>query len=188
MNIYEIHEKSNVSLRTLRKLEKLGFLKVGRTEGDETLLKLTLNLRKGNPLTPRELLGLYKNPGWLESLGKHAAAGDAWLEMLGDAKRDACPWSIAAEIPGAAAGEADAIAALAKWLSQHIETSSAYEEPRVYAYVAVRLLYNIPDNLLKMNFPVLGAAMLKIRKHPAMIGKSFVDDDRRTKFRKALDL
>lgn len=187
-DIYTIHNRSKVSLRTLRKLEGMGYLKVDK-QANPDLARVQANLRKGNPLTVEQLVLLQRNPDWLRQLGEYEDYARDRIDELGDTLEEAMPWKISSRLLDAAAKDAEAIEMCARWLCQHIDTSPAYAHPgRPYAYVAVRMLADVPDNLLRVNIPIINGAITQIRKHPAMLGRSYLNDQRRTYFVKAMDL
>lgn len=191
MDIHEIHTASGVGVRTLRKLEKMGVLRVTKASGHAELSKIQAALRRGNPLTAYQLMTLYRTPGMISDVGdaKAQMRAETLVEALGDIKREACPFVISANIPGAAAKEPDALAELASWIARHIDAhADDYGRGKPYAYLAARLLYEIPENLIGQNYPVLPQALLQIRKHKLMIGYSFTNDEGKTIYRLPLDL
>jgi len=191
MDIHEIHDASGIGIRSLRKLEKLGVLKVSKSSAHPELSRIRAALRRGNPLTAYQLVTLYRYPAMLEQVGDARAKTRAEIavEALGDVKGEACPWSIAADIPGAAIKEKEAIRSLATWIVRHIDAHAAdYERGQFHAYLAVRLLYEVPENLMQQNYPVLAPALLQIRKHPVMWGYSATNEKGHTVYRKPLDL
>lgn len=174
MDIHEIHIASGFSIRALRKLEKLGVLRVTSTKGHPETSRIRAALRRGNPLTAYQLLSLYKTPGLLKSIGldaKQQMRADDLIEDLGNVKAEACPWAISANIPGAYSKEPDGIAELAAWVQGHIKRhADDYRDGKPYSYLAVRLLHDIPDEHIERNHKIVAQAMLQVRKSPLMQG------------------
>lgn len=187
MDIHEIHIASGFSIRALRKLEKLGVLRVSATKGHPETSRIRASLKRGNPLTAYQLISLYKNEGLLKSIGldtKQQMRADDEIEALGDVKREACPWAIAANIPGAAVKEPAAISELALWLSKHIDAHDEYRAPKPYAYIACRMLCDIPDDMMAANYSSLAQALLQIRKHKFMDGYSHTNAEGKSVYHK----
>ena len=69
-DIYHIHNQTGVSIRTLKKLEKTGFLKASICE-NPVLSKIDSTLRKGNRISAIDLAYLVENPGLIFDLGRN---------------------------------------------------------------------------------------------------------------------
>lgn len=188
VDIYHIHNKTGISLRTLKRLDKHGWLKIDDPANPEKV-KIEFSLRKNNPLTAQSALMLWKNPDWADELGAMSREANLVLKSLGDVEAEKMPWSIAAQLLDASDRIPEAVESMARWLRQHIDASPAYAgEGQGYSFVAVRVLADIPDHLLAGNLRALPSAISWMRKHPVMEGYSFTNEKKRAIFRKPLDL
>ena len=186
--IYQIHNELGVSLRTLRRIDKAGYLKTTKSKNPDAD-RIETNLRKGNPLTAPQMLMLCRNRAWLEFFGPYADLADNMIDAMGDIDAEKMPWAISCKLASAADRDPDAIAACAEWLRQHIDANADdYATGQNYAYVAVRLMADIPENLWKLNFGIISRAISQIRAHKALAGYSFTNEKKRTVFQKPLDL
>lgn len=189
MDIYDLADKSGVSLRTLKKLEKLGALNLPKPK-KPIIQKIKHNLKRGNPLTAEHLLHLVKNPEDVKLFRAWEYIIQDYLEELGDAMQEKMPWHISAESSFAGNRDMEAAEKLAKWFCRFIDSSPAFADGAScnHAYLAVRMLADIPDNLLYQSLPVAARAMLNCRKTKTMAGYWHTDPKtRRTRYhRKAL--
>ncbi len=71
-NIYEIHAKTHISLRTLKKLDRLGFLVSEEIENPE-VAKMICALQKGNRLSVAHRVMLIDQPPLLFELDKYVS-------------------------------------------------------------------------------------------------------------------
>jgi hypothetical protein len=147
--IFEISTQLDISLRTLRKLEKAGYLKATKS-ADPISDAARANLKKGNRLTALQQLHLLRNPGARESLSQYEFEIDAQLEKLGEAIAEAAPWDISSAIELAARREQGAIDKISNWLYNLIQVSESFDKGAMHnhAFIAVRLLAEIPEHSL----------------------------------------
>lgn len=169
MNIFEIHEKSGVSLRALRKLEKLSVLKLEAV--NPMVEKMAYMLGKSQQLPVDALAALVEDPGLLVELGRYAGEAEFQVSSLGKVDRDIAPADVAAEIEQAAKGDDGAVKKLAGWLKGIIPTDCAVG----HHFVAVRLLLGVPETLRKYAYSRLGRALLNVRRHKSFEGWSSYD-------------
>jgi hypothetical protein len=153
MNIFDIHEKSGVSLRALRKLDKMGVLRC--KPNDPILDAIRLMLSSSKPLSVAQLAALIDNPGLVLELGKKADAAELQLEGIGDAKGEAAPRSVTLHIEDAARSDPAAVAKIAMWIFDNLPSYGAVN----YSYVALRLLYGVPEGQRQFVLPRIARAI-----------------------------
>lgn len=169
MNIFEIHEKSGVSLRALRKLEKLGVLRLESV--DPMVERMAYMLGKSQQLPVDALAALVEDPGLLLELGRYAGEAEFQVSSLGKVDRDKAPADVAAEIEQAAKGDDAAVEKIAHWLQTIIPKDCAVG----HHFVAVRLLLGVPGTLRKYAYSRLARALLNVRRHKSFEGWSSYD-------------
>lgn len=147
--IYEISTQLDISLRTLRKLDKAGYLKATKS-ADPITDSARNNLKKGNRLTALQQLHLLRNPEARESLTQWEYDIDATLEALGNVDADSAPWDVSSAIELAARRDVDAINKIADWLYNLILCSDSFDKgaQKDHAFITVRLLANVPSHSL----------------------------------------
>jgi hypothetical protein len=148
--IYEISQASGLSLRTLRKLEKLGALNVTKSS-DPITDAARENLKKGNKLTALQQLHLLRNPAARDTLQQWDLEIDVILNRLGDVIGEAIPWTISNAIELAARREPAAIEKISGAILNLINLSDAFDKGRAqdHAFIAVRLLADVPAHSLE---------------------------------------
>lgn len=148
--IYELAKASGLSLRTLRKLEKLGALNASKSS-DPITDAARENLKKGNKLTALQQLHLLRNPSARDTLQQWDLEIDAILKRLGDAIGEAIPWNISNAIELAARREPAAIEKISEAILNLIQFSDAFDKGRTqdHAFIAVRLLADVPAHSLE---------------------------------------
>lgn len=166
MNIHEIRDKSGVSLRALRKLEKLGVLKTESV--DPMTEKIIYMLSKSQRLPVDALVALVEAPDLMLELGRYAGEAEYQVSSLGKVERDKAPADVAAEIEMAAKGDDAACEKLAYWLQTVIPKDCAVG----HHFVAVRLLLGAPPSLRSYYYSRLPRALLNVRRHPGFAGWS----------------
>lgn len=184
-DIHKISELTGLSVRTLRKVEKAGFLKVTKS-ADPITDAARGNLRKGNRLTVLQQLHLARDKDARASLAPFEYGISATLGKLGDFENEAAPWTLAAKISLAARKDKDAIAEIAVWISGLLTswTSGAVD----HAYIGVRLLANVPEHHLAAVSDQLRGAMWEARKHPALAGAWRVNENGVTEYFRPIPL
>lgn len=171
MNIYQIAEQTGVSLRILKKLEKLGYLNVSETE-NPTVEKIRQNLRRRNPLSAEQQLYLLKNPSAMEFLEDWDYVIEDYLNLLGNVIEERMPWRTAASIVSSGDNDKEATGRVAAWICDFIDQNSAFAKGATceHTYLAVRMLADIPDNLLHMSVTTIRQAMKNCRRTKIMKG------------------
>lgn len=164
MNIYEISEEHSISVTKLRKLERDGLLCVDGQES-QTAAALRYHLRRNQIMTVAQVLQLIDAPGLVIELNRWAERARTQLEALGDVKATQAPRDVTAYIDDAARGDAEAIAILLRWLQIVLPT-----RPVPHAWVGVRLLVGLPENLRAYNIRRVPLALLNVRKQPEFAG------------------
>lgn len=168
-DIYKISEITGLSIRTLNRLDKYGFLRVTKS-ADPIADAIRVNLKKGNRLTALQQFHLLKNPKSRETLEQWDFEISAALDALGDALSDGAPWSVSSSIELAARKDKVAIDKIAQWLAGLIQTDTGFDDgaKRDHAYLAVRLLANVPEHHLEALAGKLTACMWQCRNHETM--------------------
>lgn len=187
MNIFEISEKSKISVKKLRVLDKLGVL---RHDASATELDGMRNtFREGNQLNVAQLVYLVENPAGLLELGRYAEKARAQMESIRDVAGQvkAAPPEISAQILEAFEKEPKAIAAIVEWCKSILPA-----EPVGHSYIAVRLLLGVPENVRRFDIPRLQRVMMNCRDHPNFAGwwrrEKLVSRNRTVYQKLALDL
>lgn len=185
MNIFELSEKSGISVKKLRLLDKLGGL---RHDANVTELDTIRDaLREGNNLSVAHLVYLIENPAGILELGKYAPKAHAQLAELDNPAKQPAPREIASQILEAFEKEPDACAALIGWFKTIIPA-----RPVGHSYIAARLLLGVPENVREFDLPRLRRVMSNCREHPDFAGwhrKEKSSSQFRTVYQKlALDL
>src|SRR6478609_7970909 len=137
MNIYEIAEKAGVSLRALRKLEKIGWPRPDSV--DPLVEKMIYLLSKSQRLPVDALAHLVENPDALLELGRYAGEAEYQVSSLGKVKQEVAPPDVAAEIEMAAKGDDAAVEKLVSWLQTVIPKDCMVG----YHFLAVRFLLGV---------------------------------------------
>lgn len=168
MNVFEFSERYKLSLAKARRIKK-DHPQIF-DEADSRFDAMRSTLSKGNRLTAPQLVQLVENPGNLLELGKHAAEATRQFAELGDAKGQAAPRLVVANLMEAAKGEPEAVQILADWMRKVIPS-----DPVEHAYLAVRLLLGLPENLRKSEGARIPRALLNARNHASLAGYFHVE-------------
>lgn len=163
VNVFEFSEEFKISLAKARAIKKR-FPHIFDGE-DSRFDPLRSTLAKGNRLTAQQLVGLIEAPGNLLELGKHAGTAERQLAALGDAKGQVAPVEVVANILEAAKGEPEAVEIMVNWLKSVIP-----DKPVEHAYLAVRLLLGVRENIRRFEAPRIPRALLNARNHPGLAG------------------
>lgn len=162
-SIHEFSAEFHISLAKARRMEKRGWLRIdaNATPVDE----IRIALKRGQRLTVAQLVELIENPAGLLELGKHAGKAEEQLHALGDPKSQVAPKEVAANILEAFQNQSEAVEIIAKWVRSIIPT-----HPVGHAFVAVRLLLGVPENIRKYDVAHMQRALMNCRQHPALAG------------------
>lgn len=164
-DIYHIHELSKVSLRTLRKLERLGFLKNAESE-NPLASKINYNLRKGNALSVVELAALLQDDELWFYLGDYVDRAKTQVAALGKVDPDKVPSGMASTIELAARDDPQGVAPLVDWMKATIPEAGDVS----HHFLAVRLLLGVPETQRDMVAGWIPRAFLNCRKFEAFAG------------------
>lgn len=173
-DIHTISEITGLSLRTLRVIDKHGFLKVTRSS-DPLLDATRANLKKGNRLTVLQRLNLLTSPAARASLDRWQHEINDTLRALGEFVTDeAAPWQLSSKIDLAARRDPDAVAAIAAWLREFIDRSPYFDDgkERDYYFLGVRLLADVPEHQLENCAKQLRPCMWQCRASGELEGYS----------------
>jgi hypothetical protein len=163
-SIHEFCTEFHISLKKAQRMEKRGWLRVdGSTSvGDE----IRLSLQRGAKLTAVQLVQLIESPGAVMDLGpRYSERAQAELDALGDARNEAAPPAVATNILEVYEDDPEAVATMVRWLKGVIPA-----EPVGHAYLAVRLLLGVAENVRKFDVPRIQRALMNCRNHPDLAG------------------
>lgn len=162
--IYDFCAVAHISLKKARRLDKLGWLRLSGevTPLDEIRMTLMTGSRR---LSVAQLVYLVENPGEMLGLGKYGKLAEPQVSALGDPKSEASPRDVAAYILEAYKNEEEAVGIIANWLRSIIPA-----KPVNHAYLAVRLLLGVPENIREHDFPHIQRVFMHCRAHSALAG------------------
>lgn len=181
-DILAIHEKSGVALRSLRKLDRLGFLHVDKTK-DKIGDSIKLTIKKHSRLNTLQLLHLYQTPKLADKLDLESE-----VRELGDVSRDAAPWiPVGVRIQSAAGRSADAIVTIAEFIRDILDTLPAGQEVN-HAYIGVRLLANVPEEHISNTLKKLRPCMWNVRASEILAGYSRLDKNGTSRYFRKIEL
>jgi hypothetical protein len=162
-SIHEFCAEFHISLRKAQRMEKRGWLRVdtSTTPADE----IRLSLQRGAKLTAAQMVELIEHPGAVLELGRYSERAQSELEALGNATQEAAPRAVSSVILEAYENDPEAVATMVRWLKGVIPG-----EPVGHAYLAVRLLLGVPENVRKYDVPRIQRALMNCRNHPELAG------------------
>lgn len=160
--IHEMSREVGISLKKLRKMERKGWLNV--SADDPVTDSILYAFRTGNRLTVSQAIALIEAPGLIDTLGSKADKARQQLAELGNVQP--APAIVAAELVGAAAGDASSIRAVMEWCKEAIPPQGEV----THHYLAVRLLMAVPANLRQFEEKRLPRVMLQIRRQEEFAG------------------
>lgn len=164
MDIHELAERSGISLRKLRQLDKLGVLKL--EPESEILGKIRFYVGKGRSIPAVELLHLVENPDEIFDLGERAGDAQAQVDALEISDDSAAaPLDVSGSIDLASNNNAAAVDRLEQWAKA---TIPGREVP--YSFLAVRILLGTSPRLRPYNARRIARALLNVRQR-----ESFAD-------------
>lgn len=161
MNIHELSSRTNISLSNLRKLERLGVLTVDAEP--ELAPALRFHLGRHAQLSVAQILDILAAPDVLEDLGRYAIPVRAQIAALGNVK--AAPREVTAAIFDAGKGDPEACEIIGTWLRDVLPA-----DPVSYYWIAVRLLYGLPETLKSQYTKRLNIALANVRKLDSFAG------------------
>jgi hypothetical protein len=162
--IYDFCERSHISLKKARRLDKEGWLRLSSevTPLDEIRLTLRTGARR---LSVAQLVYLVDNPSHMLELGKYGKLAEAQVDALDNPTHEIAPKEVAANILEAYKNEPEAVDIVASWVASIIPN-----KPVNHAYLAVRLLLGVPENIRKYDFAHIQRVFMHCRAHPKLAG------------------
>lgn len=159
MNLFEISEKFDLSLKKARIMHKAGVLLVDKEE-NELVAKMRYYLARGQHLTLLQLLALLEDRSILDQLGRYYSDAEIQLDEIGDAVGQAAPLMVWASIYDASTGKGrDEAERIITWLKSVIPTN-----PVSHYFVASRLVVGSPAASRPSRYKNVSQALLQIRK------------------------
>lgn len=167
MNIYQLSNKTGLSLTNLRKLEKLGVLKL--SNDCEKLSKLHFHMRGNQTFTLAMLLWLHDEPDLIEELGYISSLYEQrarrQIMTLGNAAGSLAPKEVTAAIADAARGDRASALLIGNWLK-----SILLDNVASHHWVAMRLLIPLNEFLREQSLSLIPLALLNMRKQMEFAG------------------
>jgi hypothetical protein len=162
MNIYDLAKASNISIKSLRRLQKLGVLQVKPCNYPE-IEDIKEKYKASRPLNLLQCLYILKHPETHHLLNTDYVK--SILSNLGDVKNESASWSIASQIDLTAKKNIEAIEIVSEWISNLILTNKAFDKgkTRRHHFIAARLLYNVPNHLLDLKASKINICMYHCR-------------------------
>lgn len=161
MNIHELSSRTNISLSNLRKLERLKVLKVDAESALAPALRW--HLGRNQHMTVTQLLDVLAAPDILDDLGRYAEQARAQIAELGAVMP--APRDVTAAIYDAGKGDTENVEIIASWLRSVLP-----REPVSYHWIAVRLLFGLPDTLKTQYAKRLNLVLANARKLDSFAG------------------
>lgn len=161
MNIHELSARTNISLSALKKLDRLKVLKVDPEHSLASSLRF--HLARNQHLSVAQIIAIKQDSSVLDELGKYRDRALNQITVLGDVAP--APREVTALIYDAGKGDTDACEAIAAWLRSILP-----REPVTYHWVAVRLLWGLPDTLKVQYSKRLNIVLANVRKLDSFAG------------------
>jgi hypothetical protein len=162
MDINTLAKASNIPIRNLRRLQKLGVLQVKPSKYPE-IEDIKEKYKANRPLNVLQCLYLIKHPETHHLLNTEYV--NSILSKLGDVKNESAPWTIASQIDLTAKKNSEAIKIVSEWVSNLILINTAFDKGKMQShhFIASRLLYNVPDHLLDLKASKINICMYHCR-------------------------
>jgi hypothetical protein len=164
-DFYEISAASGISVRALKRLEKLGFLRVGASE-NPIASKIRYGLARGNPLSVAMLADLLADEKLVFALGKYEDKAAAAIRELGNVQGELAGADIVAAVEGAAVNEPQAVARLVEWMKATIPAHGDVS----HQFLAVRIVMATRESFRSLIINRVALAFLNCRNAPALAG------------------
>lgn len=168
MNIHDVATKSGVSIRALRKLEKLKIIAFDPDpDADEhpRAAEMRFLLMRNQQLSAALLVELLESPTAFFDLRKYEPRARAQIAALGDVQGSVAPIGVLAAISDAAGADASAAQTLADWLTEILPS-----EPVSHYWVAVRLLLPLAPIQREAVGKRISLALMHMRKLESFAG------------------
>lgn len=166
----ELALRFKVAAITLKKIHKAGHL-VNVTIEDERITQMRRYLSAKRPLSVAMLLQLLREPALITDLGVYERQGRAILLGIGDPRLGALKTNPWLHIMGASMSEDRSLGVLLDWLQATIPQAGCN-----YHWIAVRAMWEVPQEKFKAVYARLPRALLNARAHPRLAGWSDADD------------
>lgn len=165
-SIHELSDEFRISVRKLGLLQKAGYL-VAVPGKREDMAQLRYYLKKGKPLPTAQLLDLARDPAKLESIGDFEKRARGQLKELGDYVGEALPAERAYNlIYGSFTADRESLDWLRDWLGRIVPAGGCG-----YHYIAMRMLWNVPEPKFKEAYAFIARAIVNLRRHAGITGK-----------------
>ena len=167
MDLYEISVKSSLPIRTLKRLQKLGCLKVGQSS-NPLAAQIRFGLSRHNPLSVAHLIALLEDEDeiLLDALGNHIVAAADQIAKLGDWRNDIAPPEIAMTIDSAAIKDEIATRNLIAWIQATLPAQGEVS----HAWLAVRIAMGAKPHFRGIILNRINLALLNCRAQPEFAG------------------
>ncbi|MBA3831642.1 MAG: hypothetical protein H0X34_07075 [Chthoniobacterales bacterium] len=162
MNIHDVATKSGVSIRALRKLEKLKLIAFDPDDDSDEhprAAEIRFLLMRNQQLSAALLVELIDKPAALYDLRKYEARAREQIAALGDVAGTVAPIEALAVISDAAGADASAAQTLADWL-----TGILPSEPVSHYWVATRLLLPLVPGQRETLGKKISLALMNVRR------------------------
>ena len=164
MNIHDLSRRASIPVATLRKLERLGVLKVDAES--EAAAPLRSLLGRNQYLSLAQLFELVDKPALFDELGKWEPRARQQVADLGDLDATTVWAGVPSAVIVAASGEAEALNRLADWVQFAIPSDRDVS----YHWLAIRLLRAQFPNARAQTLKTINLAFAKLRGVPKMKG------------------
>lgn len=160
MNVFQIAEKFKLPLAKVKAMQKAGVLNCAPV--DERPARLKNILRRKNHLPVLDCITLIQDKPLLHALGVYRAEAESQLAALGDVAGQSFGPMSANLIYGAAILDPDSLAKLADHITAKLAPGLSYHA------LGCRMLWEVPDHLLKSSAGYLRVAIKNLRHHPRL--------------------
>lgn len=170
MDIFQLSEEFKIPVAKLKRMQRRGFLPTIE-ETFDIVQQAKLYLNNKRPLSTAMLIEFSRKPSLLKSFTGAASTRvhDA-LDEIGDPNNGAFHGP-STEIIGASMNEPESVRNVTNWLLRSIPPSGCG-----YHYLAVRLLWHVPQERFAQSYARCARAILNARAMPQMIGRSVTEN------------
>lgn len=166
MNIEELAKSYNISITKVQRLYRDGWLR-GVSNSNVEIRKMKQYLMNKRPLSTAMCISLLRDNSLLEELGGVMQKAVVQLSHIGNPDDGALPADKWGDIVGASINDIDSLNSIADWLLQAIPSSGCN-----YHYIAVRLLWNVPQERLAQVYSRIPRCLINVRAIPRLAGCS----------------
>lgn len=181
MTIHEFAAFYRVSVKKLRQMQFNGHANFGISGSQsDTIVRMRSRLKRGQSLTVENLIMLANGVVQYEELDAYARRARKQVNALGPIAVDALPVDRRSWINGSAIKDGMACKLLSEWIASVIPEAGCD-----YHYIAVRIMWNIPDQNFKAVYAVVARAVMNCRHASALDGMSETINGRTKFFKKS---